>query len=248
MSAGPPGHARSAWNDPFGRHRDSAGTARSPGGRAHLSGDDSVKRNIKLKRLPKFFGMTRFYQHNRPAGTEARWKLIDTNLAEGDRSLLDIGCNLGEFTARAAARGMFAVGADVDDAAVLEAVRRNRGQPNLAFGSWSFAPENVRAIPPFDVILCLSVHHYWYRAHGERASWEMVRDLARRGGKLFFEPSVRLKKYGRTPPQGFVEGDSAHLEGMIRDEITGPLGKTLAFLGETEAPGEERFRPLFLIT
>lgn len=207
-----------------------------------------MRRDIKLKRLLKYVGMTKFYQFNRSAGTEARWKLIDAHLAESDRSLLDIGCNLGTFTQRAAERGIFSVGADVDTAAIVRAIRRNRDRPNLAFGNWSFAPDNARHIPPFDVILCLSVHHYWYRAFGAKQSWDMVRHLASQAGKLFFEPSVRLKKYGKNPPAGFVEGDSAHLEGMIREEVTGPLEKSVTLLGETEAPGAERFRPLFLIT
>jgi SAM-dependent methyltransferase len=207
-----------------------------------------AKQKLKLAKVLRRLGVTTFYQLKRPEGTEERWKLIDANLDESDRSLFDVGCNVGQFTARAAQRGIFSVGADLQLPAVAEALKSNGGQANLAFGNWSFSPDNIRGIPHFDVILCLSVHHYWHRAYGEEQCWEMVRHLARSAGKFFFEPSVRLKKYGQTPPTGFVEGNSAHLEDRIREEITGPLGKSVVFLGETEAPGDERFRPLFLIT
>ena len=207
-----------------------------------------AKKKLKLTKLLKFVGITKFYQFKRPAGTEERWKLIDANLAESNSSLFDVGCNVGHLTAPAAQRGIFSVGADVQLPAITEAIRKDGVQANLAFGSWSFTPDNIKAVPPFDVILCLSVHHYWHREYGEKACWKMVRHLAKNAGKLFFEPSVRLKKYGKNPPKGFVEGNSAHLEGLIREEITGPLNKDAAFLGETEAPGEERFRPLFLTT
>ena len=55
-------------------------------------------------------GWGSLYQHKR--GTEERWTLIAGCLSRDDRSVLDLGCNIGEFTSRGAELGLFALGLD----------------------------------------------------------------------------------------------------------------------------------------
>lgn len=201
------------------------------------------------KKLVRLSGRRNDYQAHRSAGTEERWKLIEQHLTDADRSLLDIGCNLGILTARAARRGMFALGFDVLPETIEFATRRHRGIDGLAFCFFKLTPVTVSQLPDFDAILCLSVHHYWFRDYGGDASWAMLEGLCRRSRKLFFEPSVRRRKYGAGVPADFVEHDTAYVEALTRRSVPSLKDgrKQFRLLGETPAPGEEQFRPLFLI-
>src|SRR5439155_25126778 len=112
--------------------------------------------------------------------TVQRLDLISAQLEEGDQSLLDIGCNLGRMTRFAADRGLFSLGIDSAQRAIASASEANRDVPHLAFMRYEIAPETVAKLPSFDVILCLSVYHYWMQLHGETAAWSMVARLIER--------------------------------------------------------------------
>ena len=134
------------------------------------------------------------YQIKRSQSTVQRLELISAHLEEGDQSLLDIGCNLGRMTRFAADRGLFALGIDSGQRAIASASEANRDVPHLAFMRYEIAPETVAKLPSFDVILCLSVYHYWVQLHGETAAWSMVARLIERSRRKFFFRTCKLAK------------------------------------------------------
>jgi 2-polyprenyl-3-methyl-5-hydroxy-6-metoxy-1,4-benzoquinol methylase len=63
------------------------------------------------KRTPFSPGQEPF-QIKRSLQTEKRWKLIASELSEDDDNLLDIGCDAGVLTSKAARTGRLAIGVD----------------------------------------------------------------------------------------------------------------------------------------
>lgn len=207
-----------------------------------------MKRKI-VKKVRRALGLN-LYQRKRVAGTEERWKLISANLAPEDRSLLDVGCNLGTFTSNAAVSGRTAIGLDVLEGAIARARRRYAKLPGLAFMQLEMTPQTVTRLPSCDAVLCLSVHHYWIEKYGPDQGWSMVGEILRKARrKFFFEPASIHKKFG--PHElDFVDLDRESLvkyniENLQR--VAGPDWR-ISLLGETECLNPEPFRLLFLAT
>jgi SAM-dependent methyltransferase len=216
--------------------------------------DRVLKRFRKLKRRKRKAPASKprpLYQAKRSQATEQRLDLISARLDERDQSLLDIGCNLGRMTRFAADKGLLALGIDSGRRPIADACEANRDVPHLAFMRSEITPEMVTKLPSFDVILCLSVYHYWMELYGETAAWSMVTRLIERSRrKFFFEPASLLKKYGAHPPPGVADLDR---EGLLDYHMTrlreaAGAGWTVTHLGETPALGPESFRLLFLVT
>lgn len=75
----------------------------------------------------------------------------------GVRRVLDIGCGLGQFTERIAARGFEATGIDVSETAVAKARHRNRNAAFAVAGVTDFA--ELRALEPDVVVMTETT---WY--------------------------------------------------------------------------------------
>ena len=209
--------------------------------------NDGLKR--KIKKAARIVRIKPFYQEQRAAVFEERWKLIEPVLSPADRSVLDIGCNLGQFTAKCADLGMFAVGIDAFEEVVARAVKVNRQRSNVAFGWCALNPDIVDALPRTDVTLCMSVHHYWSREYGEAASWEMIRQIAEKSNKLFFEPASSYARYGDHQPE-FLENDQQSIDEYVEanfDRISNGKLK-IEKLGTTASIRHESFRQLYLVT
>jgi SAM-dependent methyltransferase len=196
---------------------------------------------LKKPRLP--------YQAKRTEGTDKRWDMIVTNLSSADRNLLDLGCNVGVLTRRAADAGLLALGVDVDASLIQKAKSRHRRIPNLSFMCLELNPENIKDLPGFDVTLCLSVHHYWARHYGLEKSWEMMSTLvAKTQRKLFFEPASIRKKYWNNAPDIFdLDRESIINYNMARLNALATNGENVRHLGETPCLGRESFRLLFIV-
>jgi SAM-dependent methyltransferase len=201
------------------------------------------------KRIKHSLGLGKPYQEKRVAGTAERWEMIRRELDARDRSLLDLGCNVGAMTELAASGGRFALGLEREPRLFGEALKRARGQESLAFMCYGIDPESVLALPAFDVVLCLSVHHHWVRNFGEGAAWQIVGELLRRSrSKFFFEPASVKRKCGTQDldfedldTETIVEYNVKHLEAVAE------AGQSIRLLGETACLGTEPFRLLFLI-
>jgi SAM-dependent methyltransferase len=209
--------------------------------------NDDLKR--KIKKTARIARIKKYYQEQRADVFEQRWALIEPELSDSDRSLLDIGCNIGQFTARSAERGMFALGIDAFEEVVARAVKVNRNRHNIAFGWCPLGPDIVDALPRTDVTFCMSVHHYWSREHGEEASWRMIDTIVQKTGKLFFEPASSYARYGDHQPE-FLENDGPSIDEYVERNFarlpSGPYG--VKKLGVTASIRQEKFRQLYLVT
>lgn len=200
-----------------------------------------------LKKTARILRLKPYYQEQRSGVFDERWTLLSSRLSQNDRSLIDVGCNIGQFTAAAAARGMFAIGIDAFEEVAARARHVHRNVQNLGFVWSEFGPESVKLLPSVDVILCLSVHHYWSRVHGEEVSWQMIGELAKRAGKLFFEPASSHRRFGNVVPD-FKENDEASIDSYVTRHFARVApGRSLERLGSTASIRNEDFRTLYLL-
>ena len=192
------------------------------------------------------------YQVKRDHAMKARWETIVDELDGDEKSLIDIGCNIGAFTERAAKLGLLAIGLEPRRREFALAAAKQSQTPGLAFMHIALDPESVVKLPSADVILCLSVNHYWAKLYGEDISWDMIRVLIGKTDKKFFLeiPSIH-KKYGERPPH-FIEADEASIERYVERKVATITDnrKTVKYLGKMEGIKNrmETFRPMFLIT
>ncbi|MSP82019.1 MAG: hypothetical protein EXQ94_03550 [Alphaproteobacteria bacterium] len=204
--------------------------------------------NKRLRRVGRALGLISYYQSRRDSANDQRWAIIARHLDGVDRSLLDIGCNIGMITRLAAEHGLFALGIDVLDEAIEESQRLHRGVPRLAFATLELDPSTIASLPACDVTLLLSVHHRWSHHHGEPASWAMVAGVLARTKALFFEPASSHIRYGNARPD-FVENDAASIRDYVERHMreAGRGARSLSYLGATPSLGIEPERHLFLI-
>lgn len=199
----------------------------------------------RLSSVLRALGLTRrrgrAYQEKLAAAFEPRTRQLAAAIPPDATSVLDIGCNLGDITAWCAARGLWAVGIDSSPVLVEDARRRHRDQANCAFMVQRLEPGDIPCLPVFDVVLLLSVHHHWLMAHGPGVAGAMLRDLAKRTGRvLVFEGASRNIRYGAYPP-GFVDNDEASVTAYLRgylEEHTGGEFRRIEALGKTPCVGE----------
>jgi SAM-dependent methyltransferase len=204
-----------------------------------------LKRN--LKKFARIMRVKPLYQQERAAVFEERWAAIEKQLGPGDRSLLDVGCNMGNFTAAAARRGMLAIGVDPMEEAISRAKSLHSRVKGCGFMWLDINTETVETLPRCDVALCLSVHHYWSRAHGEDGAWQIISELLNRSGKLFFEPASSYVRYGAERP-AFLENDEASIDRYVhtRFEAMGHARKVTRLIS-TSSINLETFRSMYLV-
>jgi SAM-dependent methyltransferase len=209
----------------------------------------SQKLKRQIKKTKRILRLKPFYQEQRSSAFEERWQMLAAHMDAADRSLLDIGCNIGQFTARAAARGMFAIGIDVFEEVVARAVKVNRDQQGAVFGRLELSPDKVGSLPRTDVTLCMSVHHYWSREHGEPASWRMIGEILDKTRKLFFEPASSHVRYGAHIPD-FINNDAASIDAYVLRNFAAVSGgrARVVKLGSTVSIRQETHRHLYLVT
>jgi SAM-dependent methyltransferase len=201
-----------------------------------------------LKKIKRWTGTSQGYQDYRSFSLDERWSMINAQVSTGDQTVLDIGCNLGDFTARFAQMGFFAVGIDSSPETILAAMKRNGGLNNVAFGTCYLSPQSVNLLPSFDIILCLSVAHYWHRAFGENQCWLMVEKLVSRTKTLVLEVASVNRKYGDEPP-GFVDNDEATIRQYFLNRLQHAVSQetSVRYLGKSACIGKEPFRHMFVV-
>lgn len=211
------------------------------------SGPTSKGFKRKLKKFARIIRVKPLYQQERAEVFNERWAAIEQHLGTHDRSLLDIGCNMGSFTAAAARRGMFAIGIDPMEEAISRAKSLHSRNKGCGFMWLDINTETVNSLPRCDVALCLSVHHYWSRAHGETGAWQIISEIFNRSGKLFFEPASSYVRYGTERP-AFVENDEASIDHYVHShfEAMGPVRKVTRLIS-TASINLETFRLMYLI-
>ncbi|WP_165875314.1 class I SAM-dependent methyltransferase [Natrarchaeobius chitinivorans] len=118
--------------------------------------------------------------------TDYRWEFINNHINDSTERLLDIGCAEGYFCARAAGKGINAVGIDTNEKRIKQA---KADHPNVDFRVQTLSPDNVTELPESDIILCLTVHHGFVNGYGWDESVEMMKTILEKGDLLVYEGS-----------------------------------------------------------
>ena len=119
--------------------------------------------------------------------TDSRWATIAGVLKEyGARSVLDVGCAEGWLVRRAATDlGCFAIGIEASDRVLTgELSRLHDDVERAATIKARLTPDDIRALPKFDAVLCLSVVHHVIRRQGISAAEDFIKALSSRAGKV----------------------------------------------------------------
>ena len=163
-----------------------------------------------------------------------------TEFSEG-KSFVEIGCNAGLLTEMVSKTGRFAVGIDV----------RQYWQYREYTAGLTVYPitlETVKAIPDFDLVALLSVHHQWVAKQGEAAAINIMKEIfnkARLG--VFVEFAALSAKYGAPPNSLFIDNDPVTIQAYAEAFIA-KLGKRAKYLGPArEKKNHEPFRYMFLV-
>jgi SAM-dependent methyltransferase len=188
------------------------------------------------------------YQEDRD--TEAKIRKIVENIDLGAiGSVLDVGCNEGLVADYFARQGKFAVGIDVAPIFLRSVLREPHRGSAAAFGVYGLQAENVRCLPEFDLVLVLSVHHWWVKARGDDYAKDIVRELIARSRRYFvIEFSSINDKYGYREPR-FVDHDEKSVVAYAMDWLRdcSPPSEPLFVGSNRETEGRERLRYLFVI-
>jgi hypothetical protein len=95
--------------------------------------------------------------------------------------LVEIGCAEGYFVRRAAQElGLFSLGVEGDwsRVGVGMALAEIRDERRYGFAFGIFSPDEIRAIPAFDIVVCFSVVHHVIKLANVEAGLEFLRALA----------------------------------------------------------------------
>jgi len=192
------------------------------------------------------------YQKKLRGSFEQRWQRIADVLPAESRNLLDIGCNLGDFTARAAEAGYWSLGIERHDYLVRKARRIHRHVPHCAFMISELGVADCEKIAPFDITLVLSVYHNWYKALGKEEADRILHKLvARTNHVLIFEGPSRTSRFGERDLPEFIDNDEASVTGYYEkliEEVAGPLTSHVQSLGKTPCVGErEPYRWMYAL-
>lgn len=188
------------------------------------------------------------YQRQRFPDDKVRTIMSGIDLAQVG-SVLDIGCNEGLITSHFTRRGKFAVGIDISPFFARNMLRWLHDASTPAFGTMKLGPDNVSTLPTFDLVLVLSVHHWWVKEHGDDAARRMVRSLIERARRYFvIEFSSIREKYGYVEAQ-FIDNDEASVTAYARRWLL-DIDPTydVRYLGpNNETQGREKQRHIFVV-
>lgn len=188
------------------------------------------------------------YQLRRKEGVEERWELLNPYL-ETNTSILDIGCNAGLLTAKAARSGHLAIGIEANEATVADAVEYHGHFRDFGIMNKRINPKNVDGFPTFDYVFLFSVYHQLYNHYGREKSEELLRRISQKASdKLFFEAPAQKSKYGdlELPFEDFDEQSIKEYHLEMLDSVIENNG--VEYLGSSSRKGGAKGeRYLFMI-
>ena len=190
------------------------------------------------------------HQRQDEGRTRKKWQLIEQRLPASVGSLLDIGCNEGYFTRRAAEAGWFAWGIDTDQNAIDYAARTaNEEVVECAhFSRGALTPSGAEALPEFDVILLLSSFHEIMSAYGKDRAYRIFDRLLAKCQVLIFEPASANSRYNQSDDVFGRDNDRDSIQQWVQSLADRSGGCTVAYIGATDYTNEEPQRFMFSIS
>lgn len=189
-----------------------------------------------------------YHERIRSDSTE-RWETIVPHIGADETSALDIGCASGFFTQKLAENGSLSIGIDIKRERLQTAKQIWGEKEGLGFVLYHLDPDNVSALPSVDVVLLLTVYHHWCEHFGREDAQQMMREVASKSNKLFFEGPGRTDKrfplVGERPisdDESTVDYYSSLLTSVFDDRVE------IEYLGEAPYPhSTDRTDYMFLI-
>ncbi len=175
--------------------------------------------------------------------TRAKAEKIIPVLEEYDaKSVLDVGCNAGELSRIIGNTGRFVVG--VDQNVDFKGVKKPLS--NACIGNVRMDQEKIKALPQFDAILLLSVHHQFIKNFGDNYAKELVVGLADKAKKVFLIEFAALNHKYSDKDILFIDNDEKSVreysENWLKDVLE---NYSFKFLGTTPGDKIEPYRYLF---
>lgn len=180
------------------------------------------------------------YQDSRYPGDQ--FQLISqTEEFANARSFLEVGCNAGVLTELVAGTGRFSVGIDVKQH------WRNRDH-TAALGVFPLDRHSLKALPKFDMVAVLSVHHQWIATQGDELAAELMSSILDKARiATIVEFAAICRKYGAQPDSLFVDNEEESIRKYAEGYID-TLGKSYRYLGRArEKANTEPYRYVYII-
>ena len=154
-------------------------------------------------------------------GCDDRWAVIGPILKEKGGSLLDIGCNIGYFSFKAAENGCYSHGIEADSFHITccNAIKHGTKSKNVLFLKGMVDPDFAEKMPAYDNIINLSVFHHWVKAFGAEQAQEMMKNMAQKCKALVFETG-QSNEVGSQWPEHLAfmgEDPKAWIENFLRE-------------------------------
>jgi SAM-dependent methyltransferase len=164
---------------------------------------------------------------------------------------LDVGCNNGFFSAKLAARGVFTIGLDPDEDLVrlAQVYALETKTDKLAYSLMQVDPDNVCLLPRVDVVLLLSVMHYWVETYGLETAKRMLSVLWDKTRVcMYFEIPNPCENNKMASMLSFMGSTEAECKHFLENMLVGLGSSAVIFLGylPTDFRGNER-RHIFLV-
>ena len=164
---------------------------------------------------------------------------IDTDATNA----IDIGCNRGAITRRAANNGLFSLGID-RKATIVNSARRRTDSPHCHFIQQNLEPKDIERLPDFDVCFILAVYYHWTTLYGTSEAEKMLRDLCHQTNQVFLETPNDLT---------YIQSDELDQNKDPRNALysyfnTVTPDSSVEFVGETEYKGGDRTDLIFVLS
>ncbi len=203
-----------------------------------------------MKNMLNIFSKKQAVSYQEKRDNDENWNFINKHLDKNSQNLLDVACDAGFYSFKAADAGIFTLGIDILDSSLKKAndlVAANRIE-GVAFMKMALSPSNIQHLPRFDVIFCLSVFHHFYRLYGEDKAINMVLSLYQNCRKqLFFQIPSKIGKYGEGFSVDFKE-EIELIDSYVKGIFSEVEGCDISLIGsKREKPPNENHRHLFLI-
>lgn len=187
------------------------------------------------------------YQDKRD--NEKNWQMICEELDDAG-NLLDVACNAGYYSIKAAEKGVWGFGFDISADSLKTAKKRaeERNLSNVVFSQMALDPNNVLVLPDFDVVLCLSVFHHFVRLYGEDdAKSILVRLFSKSKKKMFLQIPSKIGKYTKDFSVDFC-GNEQLIRRYVKNIFKDIDGCRVDYIGKNvEKPPTEEYRYLYAV-